>query len=319
MVKNITTIIFNSLESDNTLNNDSNVSFFTINTPPIEIKKQGILKVSNFCHIGTATGHADNMYLFRVRGINADNSKCLSGRNAGYPVILTTTLNNNRSLYDENIITLTKQTINSIDIIVDTYLIADVNGTFNRVKVEHGGTGYLVGNVLTLTGGGSTAVNVRVASISSGAIRTLTLVDTPTSLYTGIPTLSAVMNGSGATFTTVAPATAGPLTSITISSGGLGYRVGQVINITATGASGATCTITAVNASTGAITTISSLTAAGTGYTTTNARTVTVDASAFTTHTASLIPVMIFPKIIEHSFPNNLIFSITFTIEQDEF
>jgi hypothetical protein len=28
---------------------------------------------------------------------------------------------------------------------------------------------------------------------------------------------------------------------------------------------------------------------------------------------------MIFPKIIEHSFPNNLIFSITFTIEQDEF
>lgn len=318
MVKNITTIIFNSLESDNTLNNDSNVSFFTINTPPIEIKKQGILKVSNFCHIGTATGHADNMYLFRVRGINADNSKCLSGRNAGYPVILTTTLNNNRSLYDENIITLTKQTINSIDIIVDTYLIADVNGTFNRVEVEHGGVGYLVGNVLTLTGGGSTAVNVRVASVSGTAIRTLTLVDTPTSLYSGIPTLSAVMNGSGATFTTVAPATAGPLTSITLSSGGLGYRVGQVINITATGASGATCTVTAVNASTGAITTISSLTAAGTGYSTTNTRTVTVDASAYV-HSASIIPVMIFPKVIEHSFPNNLIFSITFTIEQDEF
>jgi len=318
MVKNITTIIFNSLESDNTLNNDSNVSFFTINTPPIEIKKQGILKVSNFCHIGTALGHADNMYLFRVRGINADNSKCLSGRNAGYPVILTTTFNNNRSLYDENIITLNKQTINSIDIIVDTYLIANVNGTFNKIEISHPGTGYLVGNVLTLTGGNSTAVNVRVASISSGAIKTLTLVDTPTSLYSGIPTLSAVMNGSGATFTTVAPATAGPLTSCTLSSGGLGYRVGQVINITATGASGATCTVTAVNASTGAITTISSLTAGGTGYITTNARTVTVDASYYN-HSASLIPVMIFPKIIENSFPNNLIFSITFTIEQDEF
>ena len=319
MVKNITTIIFNSLESNNTLNNDNNVSFFTINTPPIEIKKKGILKVSNFCHIGTASGHADNMYLFRVRGIVADDTKCLTGRNGGFPTILTTTLNNNRSLYDENIITLTKQTINSIDIIVDTYLIANVNGTFNKLDILHGGINYLVGNVLTLTGGGSTAVNVRVASVSSGAITSLTFVDTPTSNYTGIPTLSAVMNGSGATFTTVAPATAGPLTSCTLSSGGLGYRVGQVINITATGASGATCTITAVNASTGAITTISSLTAAGTGYSNANTRTVTVDASAFTTHTASLIPTMIFPKVIKNSFPNNLIFSITFTIEQDEF
>jgi hypothetical protein len=318
MVKNITTIIFNSLESDNTLNNNSNVSFFTINTPPIEIKKQGILKVSNFCHIGTAQGHTDNMYIFRVRGINADTSKCLSGRNAGFPTILTTTLNNNRSLYDENIITLTRQTINSIDIIVDTYLIAHVNGTFNRAEIEWGGVGYLVGNILTFTGGGSTPVNVRVATIfGGGIIRTLTFVDTPTSLYSSTPTLSAVMNGSGATFTTVAPATAGPLTSITVSNGGLGYRVGQVITITATGASGATCTITAVNASTGAITTLSTLTG-GTGYITTNARTVTVDANYYY-HSALIIPTMIFPKIIEHSFPNNLIFSITFTIEQDEF
>lgn len=318
MVKNITTIIFNSLESDNTLDDNNNVSFFTINTPPIEIKKEGILKVSNFCHIGAATGHTDNMYVFRVRGITANNSKCLTGKNGGFPIILTTTLNNNRSLYDENVITLIRQTINSIDIIVDTYLISSTNGTFNKINIEHGGINYLVGNVLTFTGGGSTAVNVRVASVSSGAITSLTFVDTPTSVYTGIPTLSNVMNGSGATFTTVAPATAGALTSVTLSSGGLGYRVGQVITITATGASGATATVTAVNASTGAITTISALTSGGTGYITTNARTVTVDASTYS-NTAYLIPTVIFPKIVEKSFPNNIIFSITFTIEQDEF
>lgn len=318
MVKNITTIIFNSLEAESTLNQDSNVAFYTINTPPIEIKKEGILKVSNFCHIGSASGHADNMYLFRVRGINANNSKTFSGTNGGYPCILTTTFNNNRSLYDENVITLNKQTINSIDMLIDTYLIVSVNGTFSKIDIVHGGSGYLVGNVLTFNGGGGGSVTVRVASISNGAIRSLTLIDTPQTIYTGLPTLSNIMNGSGATFTTVAPATSGPLTSISISVGGLGYKVGQVINITASGGSGATCTITGVNASTGTILSLSALTG-GSGYITTNARTVTVEPSAFTTHTASLIPTMVFPKVIENSIPNNLIFSMTFTIEQDEF
>ena len=317
MVKNITTIIFNSLEAEASLNKDNNVAFYTINTPPIEIKKEGILKVSNFCHIGSATGHTDNMYLFRVRGVNANNSRTFSGNNGGYPCILTTTFNNNRSLYDENVITLNKQTINSIDMLIDTYLISPNNGTFSKIDIVHGGAGYLVGNVLTLAGGGGGSVTVRVATVASGVIRSLTFIDTPVSSYTGIPTLSNVMNGSGATFTTVAPATAGALTSISISSGGLGYRVGQVINITATGASGATCTVTAVNASTGAITTLSSLTG-GTGYITTNARTVTVEPSAYT-HTAYILPTMVFPKIVENSIPNNLIFSMTFTIEQDEF
>lgn len=317
MVKDITTIIFNSVEAEATLNQDNNVSFYTINTPPIEIKKQGILKVSNFCHIGSATGHTDNMYLFRVRGINANNSRTFSGNNGGYPCILTTTFNNNRSLYDENVITLNKQTINSIDMLIDTYLISPNNGTFSKIDIVHGGTGYLVGNILTIAGGGGGSVTVRVATVASGVIRSFTFIDTPVNYYTDIPTLSNVMNGSGATFTTVAPATAGPLTSITISSGGLGYRVGQVINITATGASGATCTVTAVNASTGAITTLSALTG-GTGYITTNARTVTVNESAYT-HTAYIVPTMVFPKIIKNSIPNNIIFSITFTIEQDEF
>jgi hypothetical protein len=318
MVKNITTIIFNSLEAESTLNQDNNVSFYTINTPPIEIKKEAILKVSNFCHIGQALNHTDNMYLFRVRGINVNNSKSFSGNNGGYPCILTTTFNNNRSVYDENIITLTKQTINSIDMLIDTYLISPSNGTFSKIDIVYGGINYLVGNVLTLAGAGGGSFTFRVASVSSGAIRSLTFIDTPVTTYTGIPTISSIMNGSGATFTTVAPGTAGALTSCTLSSGGLGYRVGQVINITATGATGASCTVTAVNASTGAITTISSLTSGGTGYITTNARTVTVDASAFT-HTAYLIPTMVFPKIVENSIPNNIIFSMTFTIEQDEY
>jgi len=120
MVKDIITVAFNSLEVEKTTDTNSNVIMFRIDTPPIIIRNKGILKVSNFCHMGTAAGHTDNMYLFRIRGIMVDTSRFFTG-SGGYPLILTTTFNNNRSLYDENVITLTRQTINAIEILVDTY------------------------------------------------------------------------------------------------------------------------------------------------------------------------------------------------------
>jgi hypothetical protein len=120
MVKDIITVAFNSFEVEKITDANNNNTLFRIDTPPIIIRNKGILKVSNFCYIGTATGYTDNMYLFRIRGVNVDTSRFFTG-NGGYPLILTTTFNNNRSLYDENIITLTKQTINSIEILVDTY------------------------------------------------------------------------------------------------------------------------------------------------------------------------------------------------------
>jgi hypothetical protein len=120
MVKDIITIAFNSLEVEKMVDENNNNILFRINTPPIIIKNKGILKVSNFCHIGTGAGHTDNMYLFRIKNIMANTSRFFTG-DGGYPLILTTTFNNNRSLYDENVITLVKQTINSIEMVVDTY------------------------------------------------------------------------------------------------------------------------------------------------------------------------------------------------------
>jgi hypothetical protein len=120
MVKDIITVAFNSIEVEKTTDSNNNNIMFRIDTAPIIIRNKAILKVSNFCHIGTATGHTDNMYLFRIRGIMVDTSRFFTG-SGGYPLILTTTFNNNRSLYDENIITLNKQTINAIEILVDTY------------------------------------------------------------------------------------------------------------------------------------------------------------------------------------------------------
>lgn len=177
MVKNITTIIFNSLEVEKRTVGTNNMSFI-INVSPIMIKNTGILKVSNFCHIGTGTNHTDNMYLFRIGSVMIDNSKYVSGVGSGNnPVILTTTFNNNRSLYDENIISLVKQTINTIEIFVDTYY---PSVSLSSLTIANGGSGYtpnLTATALTFTGGGGSGAAGTFTTDASGIINSVSLTD----------------------------------------------------------------------------------------------------------------------------------------------
>ena len=111
MVKNINTILINSSSAVKTADDNRNY-IFNFNVSPIEIKSKAILKVANFVHFGTATNHNLNLYHFKIRGINVDNSKFQYNVN-GEPVLLSTTFDNTRSLYEENEITLNKQTINN--------------------------------------------------------------------------------------------------------------------------------------------------------------------------------------------------------------
>lgn len=177
MVKNITTFIFNSLEVEKEIIGNNNLSF-SIDVPPIIIKNKGILKVSNFCHIGTATGHTDNMYIFRIKNVMIDNAKYVCGAGSGNnPVILTTTFNNNRSLYDENIVSLVKQTINSIDILVDTYL---PSVSLSSLTIANGGSGYtpnLTDTALTFTGGGGTGAAGTFTTDATGVINSVSLTN----------------------------------------------------------------------------------------------------------------------------------------------
>jgi hypothetical protein len=308
MVKDIVTIAFNSLEVEKTTDNNNNNTLFRIDTPPIIIRNKGILKVSNFCHIGTGTGHTDNMYLFRIRGVMVDTSRFFTGI-GGYPLILTTTFNNNRSLYDENIITLTKQTINAVEILVDTYR---PSGTYNNIDIKSGGTGYLAGQILRFTGGGSSdVISIKIDSVSSGAITSLSFVNTPTISYTSVPTLDTYINGSGASLTPMVAG--GTISNFQILNGGSGYKVGQTIAIIpGSGGSGAVANISTVNAL-GAITAIN-ISVAGSGYGTSPAPTASVNPSS-QVQTAILVPNM--TQIIKESIPNTLNFSITFIIEQD--
>jgi len=311
MVKDITTIAFNSIEVERRIDVNNNITLFRIDTPPIIIKNKGILKVSNFCHIGTGAGHTDNMYLFRIRGIMADTSRFITG-NGGDPLILTTTFNNNRSLYDENVITLVKQTINSIEMVVDTY--TPIATILKNLFIFNGGSGYLTGQRLQLTIG-STNYEINIDGVNSNnAITSFSFPnnDAPTTEFSAVPilTLTNSINGSGANLT--ANIITGAIASINIINAGVGYKAGQTLAFSGGGGSGANISIATVD-SLGKILTLT-ITSNGTGYAT--APTVSINA---TTQTQSAIFKLSFGQIIKESIPNTLNFSITFIIEQDEF
>jgi len=307
MVKDIITIAFNSLEVEKTIDNNNNNILFSMNTPPIIIRNKGILKVSNFCHIGTSTGHTENMYLFKIKGVIADTSRFITGSGGGFPLILTTTFNNNRSLYDENVITLTKQTINAIDIIVDTY---SSSATINdNLYIINAGSGYLIGQRLKLTIV-STDYDIEVKDINlNGGIKNISFITTaPTTVFTSVPitTLTTFINGSGAVlFVNVV---SGVITSVIVTTAGKGYKIGQTVLFSGAG-SGAVASITAIG-SLGEITAVT-VTNGGTGYTT---PTTSINS---TTQTQTAIFGVSFGKILYNSIPSTLNFSITFIIEQD--
>jgi hypothetical protein len=72
--------------------------------------------------------------------------------------------------------------------------------------VVNGGTGYAVGNTLTVTGGTGTAATLTVSAVSSGAITAVTV--TTAGSYTAVPTNPVSVTGgagTGATFTLTYP------------------------------------------------------------------------------------------------------------------
>ena len=304
MIKDIITIVFNSLEVEKKTDNNNNITLFRIDTPAIQIRNKGILKVSNFCHIGTATGHTDNIYLFRIKNVNVDTSRFYTG-SGGYPLILTTTFNNNRSLYDENIITLTEQTINSIEILVDTH---QSEGIGDGLSITNGGSGYLAGQRLKLLIN-SIEYEINVDTVSSGAITKISYIDT---LPTTIPsiTLTNYITGSGAVLNAVLFTDF--LYSIQIINGGFGYKGNQTLILTGGGGTGASAYITSVN-SLGQITGIT-ISTSGFDYISPPAVSISPTTQ---TQTAVFSQDIKYGNIIKESFPNTLNFSITFIIEQD--
>jgi len=118
--------------------------------------------------------------------------------------------------------------------------------------VSNGGTGYAVGNVLTMVGGTFTSAGTcTVSAVSGGVITAVTATSTGT--YTAAPTNPASVTGgagTGATFTL----NFGVLSTFTITNAGSGYIEQPTITFSGGGGSGA-----AAYASIGNTTTIKGL------------------------------------------------------------
>lgn len=310
----ITNILINSSTARITTNGINQNLSFNIDVPPIEIRKSAILKVSNFCHIGSATGHTDTIFLFKIRGINVNNSKFLYNVD-GNPPILATTFNNNRSTYEENELTLNKQTINNVDIIVDAI---SSSGYVIGAYATTAGSGYVKNQIFTptTTGGGGTITGtiLQISSVNaSGGIVACKLyrdiVGTGT-LYTSVPTAMGYGTFNGFDAVLTCTISGGGVNVITIVNGGFGYKAGQSLTFTGGGGSGAVATIGSVNGE-GTILTITK-TNNGTAYTSAPAITTT----ALTQSTATILPIMKFGAI-SSGIPNTLNFCISLRIEEN--
>lgn len=301
----ITNILINSSTSRIYTDGQNQNLYFNIDVPPLEIRNSAVLKVANFCHTGTATSHTENIYIFKIRGVNVNNSKYLYNID-GVPPILTTTFNNNRSLYEENEIVLTRQTINNIDILCDTL---STSGFLTGSYISNGGSSYLEGQILYLSGGGGSNGSLRITSVNSGVITSLEVFNQGSG-YTTIPSISNVINGSGSVLT--ATILTGTINSVSIINAGIGYKVGQTLSFEGGGGSGANISIASVSG-TGAILSFT-ITSGGSGYVS-PPTTISVNTTTHTL-TASIIPLMKF-GLITNGIPNTLNFCMSLRIEQN--
>lgn len=307
MVKNITTIHLSSKDAIKTRDptNVNRILSLNFEVPPIEIKNKAILKVANFCHIGGAASHTNSIYLFKIRGVVVNNEKFLYNT-PGNPPILATTLNNNRSLYEENEIVLTKQIINNIDVIVDT--LSD-SGFIEDVLILNGGSDFAKNQILSTTSAIS-AATISISSVSSGVITGISVINGGVFSSTSVPNIGTSVNGSGAVL--VANLTTNVISSITITTAGTGYKAGQTLTITGGGGSGANISIATVGTE-GNILTFT-ITSGGSGYTSTP----TLSVTPLSNTTATLTPIMNY-GILSNGYTTLLNFNMTLRIEQEEY
>lgn len=136
--------------------------------------------------------------------------------------------------------------------------------------IAAGGTGYTVGDVLTVSGGTSTiAATLEVLAVSSGVITSVRIRNA--GLYTATPANDASVTGgtgSGAQFTLTwdtngwirrrATNVAGAAQSAAIAAGGTGYTLGDTLTLSG-GTFGSAATFTVTGVSGGVVTSVSVL------------------------------------------------------------
>ena len=160
--------------------------------------------------------------------------------------------------------------------------ITVVEGAVDTLFVNDGGTNYIVGDVVIVTGGDS-GCTATVTTVDPGGVITLltkTANGTGYSAGNGVATSTVSTRGRYAELTvTEIDGVAGTVNTIAVHSGagGLLYEQGDTITLTATG--NGDCTATVASVSEGGVVTELTLAAPGTGYSAGSALVTTTDGS----------------------------------------
>jgi hypothetical protein len=109
--------------------------------------------------------------------------------------------------------------------------------SLQTIAVNAGGSGYLVGDVLTLVGGTGTAATITVATLSGSAVATVNI--TSTGAYTVIPTNPISVTGGTGTSATFTASSYALSNTINITAAGSGYVEQPTVTFSGGGGSGA--------------------------------------------------------------------------------
>jgi len=109
--------------------------------------------------------------------------------------------------------------------------------SLQTIAVNAGGSGYLVGDVLTLVGGTGTAATITVATLSGSAVATVNI--TSSGAYTVIPSNPISVTGGTGTSATFTASSYALSSTINITNAGSGYVEQPTVTFSGGGGSGA--------------------------------------------------------------------------------
>jgi len=128
-------------------------------------------------------------------------------------------------------------------------------GVVSAASVDFGGTGYAVNDVLTVIGGSGSPATLKVTAVSSGVITSVSVTNAGN--YVSFPFSPVIITGgtgAGATFNLI-----GGVSSASVSFGGTGYELGNLLILN--GGEGVPATLQVTAASGSSVTAVSVLTA----------------------------------------------------------
>jgi hypothetical protein len=124
-------IYLNTAINCDKIENGSKNLEFRFDIPGMEVRQGAKMKVINICHVGTHTG---SVYIFKIRDTLINNSYYF-GNDGSYPTLIACNIANNVPNFNlGSELTLNKQSINFINLVVSDSLSDMSSGITNALN-----------------------------------------------------------------------------------------------------------------------------------------------------------------------------------------